>query len=105
MLLRGLDFSPATEDLPQIARVLAEDLRQSDYVHLDPQPVVEALNALGRELKRWPCTADVIEKLRMPKQPPHYDATLALPFPYAKPEIAAANMSRIREMLRSVGRR
>lgn len=62
MLSRNLKWTPAAEEIPIVAEVLARDLIDLD---LDkPGDVMAALKELSREESEWPCTSMVIEKLR-----------------------------------------
>lgn len=103
MLARNLENSPSAEEIPDIAAVLAADLCEDGMSHVGSDRVVRALNQLGRELTRWPCTAQVLEKLR--KMPNNQVLQIAR-YPAGKdvtPEEARENIRKIRLMLNGIG--
>ena len=103
MLARNLENSPAADELPQVSSVMAQDLRGAGYGLLRPDKVVAALNELGRELTRWPCPAQVIEKLR---GAPSYVTSYLLEHTSQRttPEMARENITRMKKILAGVGR-
>lgn len=102
MLARNLENSPAADELPQVAAVMADDLRHAGYSHVPHETITLALNELGRELTRWPCPAQVIEKLR---GAPSYGTSYLLEHTSQRttPELARENIAKIKKMLAGVG--
>ena len=103
MLARNLESSPAAEDLAQIAEVLEHDLVRAGLGHMPDEAIVRALNNIGLEVVRWPCTAQIISKVRTTHVEWKQADNVAC-FPTASPDDARKNIQRIREMLSGVGK-
>ena len=104
MLARNLENSPAADELPQVSAVMAADLRGAGYGLLPHDKIVAVLNELGRELKRWPCPAQVIEKLRGAGLA-YRSGNLLEHKGTMTPEVARENIARMKKMLAGVGAR
>ncbi len=59
MLARNLDGAPAGDELPIVAEVMIDDLREMGIGDADAPRVAAALNRLGRTSERWPKVVQV----------------------------------------------
>ena len=64
MLARGLDNSPAADELPYYAEVLAGDMVAEGLGAKDADRIAEALDTLGRHLDKWPTPRAVLDTLK-----------------------------------------
>lgn len=69
MLVRGVDYAPAAEDLPAVTRQMIADVQQLGLTDADSPRVVAAFTTIALHIGKWP-TAYMIRENLPPKPQP-----------------------------------
>jgi hypothetical protein len=77
MLVRGIPYSPAAEDLPAVTRMMMDDLMRLGLTDADCGRVEKAFQFLALHSDRWP-TAYMV-RANLPKQNDHFYQALPAP--------------------------
>lgn len=97
MLVRGVDYSPAAEDLPSVTRVMIDDLIRLGLTDQDASRVEQAFSTVALHIGRWPTAFMIRENL--PKRSDQNFRRLESPGTPVSPEVAKQNIERIRKMI------
>lgn len=59
MLARNMEYAPAADEIPIVAKILTQDLVNMGYADCDSDRIGHALNLAGRNFDKWPSTFQI----------------------------------------------